>query len=168
MGISSLVPRPPPLRTGKAWEHSSCGWTQGGYRREGLIFKYVYTVKWSKWVVSIMLRSAVQWWITVIERVILCIVFTVGPLPPRLPRVHLADVIHVINAPRPLAFLPVFHSCVLLWTQMRDKNRGGLWTRLGNFQPSFEDLKMLMLLLPFLSMKPEQRCQRTPGMLREL
>ena len=36
LGISSLVPRPPPLKTGKAWEHSSCEWTQGGRRREGV------------------------------------------------------------------------------------------------------------------------------------
>ena len=33
---------------GKAWEHSSREWTQGGCRGEGLIFKYVRTKLESK------------------------------------------------------------------------------------------------------------------------
>ena len=33
--ISSFVPRLPPLKTGKIWEHSSCEWTQGGRRGGG-------------------------------------------------------------------------------------------------------------------------------------
>ena len=77
--------------------------------------------------VSIMLRSGVQCWITVLERVILCVVFAVGPLPP-MSTSHPPDVIHVINAPSPLVFfagLPL--PCIIMNTNERYK-----WGRPGN------------------------------------
>ena len=69
--------------------------------------------------VSIMLRSRVHCWITVLERVILCVVFAVGPLLSPTSTSCPPDVIHVMYAPTPrpsvfFAGLPLL--CIIMNT----------------------------------------------------
>ena len=123
---------------GKAWEHSSREWTQGGCRGGGADIQiYMYwTWKWvsyhSRRVVSITLRSGVRKQGRTLERMVLCVVLAVGPLPPLTSTSRPPDVIHMMNAPRPspFKFLSIFRFRVLLWTQMGDENGGGLTPRL--------------------------------------
>ena len=71
---------------------------------EGPIFKYARTKLESEFL-TITLRSGVRKRGRALERMVLCVVLAVGPLPgPPTSTLRLPDVIHVMNAPRPSPF----------------------------------------------------------------
>ena len=109
---------------------------RGGYRGEGVIFKYV-RLKLKKWVVLTMLMSCMQVQVVECLMLIQCIVFAVRSLLPTSISCP-SDVIYdEWNQMKPSLFF-CFHALVLLNANRRTKNRESLGPRLRD---GIKDLK---------------------------